>query len=254
MQTTSSAMIDDLLAVIGKHKSVFVGFYDDINELNDAQPNPPYGLQAIVIAPSEFYYHANGGRWEKFAPVGEVHPSYIGAYDSLADLRIAHPTPNDGDVAIINKQKFYIFASGAWDALIASTSGTESAQVTKNTADIGKLRTDTDTNAKNYKDNKRRINQINAVLALTRATLSNLDPRPIFEYYGPTIPTLPTKPQSAYLIDVYAMNQNGEINLPYFADTPIRPGAIFFLANNDTDNAITIRGSGGELISGANAI
>lgn len=254
MQTTSSAMIDDLIAVIGKHKSSFVGFYDEINELNDAQPNPPDGLQAIVLAPSEFYYHANGGRWEKFAPVGEVHPSYIGAYDSLADLRVAQPSPNDGDVAIIGKKKFYIFDSGTWDALISSTSGTESAQVTKNAADITKAKTDIAVNAKNYKDNKRRINQINAVLALTRATLSNLDPRPIFEYYGPTIPTLPNKPQSAYLLDVYALNQNEDLNLPYFADTPIRPGAMFFLANNDTNNAITLRPSGGETISGANAI
>lgn len=253
MQTTSSAMIDDLLTVIGKHKSNFVGFYDDLKALQDAIPNPADGLQAIVIGPSEFYYHVIGNAWTKFAPVGEVHPNYVGAYDTLQDLQTAVSTPNDGDMAIVGKQKFYIYAGTQWEALIVSTSGTESAQVTKNTADITTLKSTTATNAKNYKDNKRRINQINTVLALTRATLSNLDPRPVFEYRGANLPTLPTKPQSAYFIDVYAMSQDGRINLPYFSTTPIRDGAVFFLLNSDTNNAIRIYPQGNETISGGSS-
>lgn len=254
MQTTSSAMIDDLLAVIGKHKSNFVGFYDDISELQDAQPTPPEGLQAIVLIPSEFYYHATGGSWVKFAPVGEVHPSYIGAYDTLQDLQTAHPSPSDGDVAIIGKRRFYIYASGSWDALITSSSGTESAQVTKNAADISKLKTDTKKAGTQSKTNHDEILKLRTVLALTRATLQNIDPRPIFEYRGATIPTLPNKPQSAYFIDVYAMQQNGRIDLPYFPDAPVRAGTVFFLSNSDSNNTIRIYGQNSETISGATSL
>lgn len=254
MQTTSSAMIDDLLTVIGKHKSNFVGFYDDLKALQDAIPNPADGLQAIVIGPSEFYYHVIGNAWTKFAPVGEVHPSYVGAYDTIQDLQSAISTPNDGDMAIVGKQKFYIYAGTQWEALIVSTSGTDTAQVTKNTADITTLKSTTATNAQNYKDNKRRINKINTILTLTRATLANLDPRPVYEYQGAGVPTLPNKPHSAYFIDVFAMQQDGRIDLPYFADTPIRGGTVFFLSNSDSDNSIRVYPQGGESISSASSI
>lgn len=247
-------MIDDLLQIIGQNQSKFVGFYDDLKSLNDAIPKPAPGMQSIVLSPSESYYHVSAGLWVKFAPVGEVHPSYIGSYDTIDDLKIAQTKPNDGDVAIVGKQKFYVYDSPDWDPLIVSSSGTESAQVTKNAADITALKSTTATNTQNYKDNKRRINQINTVLTLTRATLANLDPRPVYEYQGADVPTLPNRPHSAYFIDVFAMQQNGRIDLPYFADTPIRGGTVFFLSNSDADNSIRVYPQGGETISSASSI
>lgn len=254
MQTTSSAMIDDLLAVIGKHKSNFVGFYDDLSELQDAQQTPPDDLQAIVLLPSEYYYHAAGGKWLKFAPVGEVHPSYVGAYDTIQDLQAARLKPGDGDVAIIAKKQFYIYAAGQWEALIKSSSGTESAQVTKNAADIVNLNKKIGENSNLIRINRETTLKINVIVATIRQLLSNLDPRPVFEYRGADLPTLPNRPQSAYFLDVYAMSQNGRFDLPYFADTPIRGGAVFYLSNNDADNSIRVYPQGGETISGSSNI
>lgn len=140
MQTTTSEMIADLSAVLNQKTSKFIGFYDQLTDLQDASATPADGLQAIVINPSEFYYHAIGGSWVRFAPVGEVHPTYVGAYDNTADLNTAYPNPSDGDISIIGKSHFYIYDSGRWDQLITPASGTETAQVTKNTADITALK------------------------------------------------------------------------------------------------------------------
>lgn len=233
MQTTSSAMIDDLLAVINKGQSKFIGFYDTLTDLNDAISAPTDGLQAIVINPSEFYYHATGGAWAKFAPVGEVHPSYVGAYATIQDLQSAQSAPNDGDIAIVGKQKFYIYASGSWDALIVSTSGTDTAQVTKNTADIA---------------------TINAAIADSIGKLKKLEFHDVFQYRGKTLPTLPDWPARGYFINVYALSKNEVFALPEMVGTEkIRKGAIFYLNNEDSNNSIRLTTKSGS-ISGASSV
>lgn len=233
MQTTSSAMIDDLLQVIGKSQSKFVGFYDTLKDLTDAISAPADDLQAIVINPSEFYYHASGGVWAKFAPVGEVHPSYVGAYATIQDLQAALSAPNDGDIAIIGKQKFYIYDSGNWDALITSASGTDTAQTTKNTADIA---------------------QIKSAMTATAKELKKLEFHDIFQYRGKLLPTLPAWPARGYFINVYALSNNEIFALPEVVGAEkTRKGTIFYLNNEDSNNSIRLTVATGK-INGSSSV
>ncbi|AUR85102.1 hypothetical protein NVP1068O_12 [Vibrio phage 1.068.O._10N.261.51.F8] len=95
----------------------FAGIYDDIQALNDAVPKPSEHMQAIVIQPSEYYYHVVGSSWQQLAPVGSFHPKYLGAYDTVIDLRVAEPTPDDDSLAIVGttSKTFYVYESGKWD-------------------------------------------------------------------------------------------------------------------------------------------
>lgn len=44
----------------------FVGIFDTLQALSDAIPKPADNMQAIVIQPSERYYHSVGGTWTTF--------------------------------------------------------------------------------------------------------------------------------------------------------------------------------------------
>lgn len=260
MQTTSAAMIDDLLKVISEYQSKFVGIYETLQDLKDAVGTPSPAMQAIVIEPSEFYYHVTGGKWTQFAPVGKIHPGYIGSYDNLPDLKSASPTPKDGDLAILGKNSFYVADGGAWLPVIigagkADNSKTiqNTADIAKNTADIGKIENRATLARTQSQKNQNNIAKMKTILTLTRATMSKLDPRPIFEFYASGMPKLPDAPQSAYFIDIYAITKTETLTLPYFPSSPVRDGAIFFLNNRDTDNQIRIASPDG-LISGAGTV
>ncbi|MGL5566373.1 MAG: hypothetical protein ACRDC4_11665 [Plesiomonas sp.] len=90
----------------------FVGIYNDMAELQDGIKRPDNNLQAIVLTPSEKYYHSVGGAWVELAPVGAFHPSYLGAYDSVADLNTAEPNAPINSLAIVAKVFWYKEASG----------------------------------------------------------------------------------------------------------------------------------------------
>ncbi|MGL5525351.1 MAG: hypothetical protein ACRDCY_16475 [Aeromonas veronii] len=115
-QTTLSTIST---ASIGNH---FVGIYQDLPSLQDAVKHPDNNYQAIVISPSEKYFHSVGGQWMELAPVGAIHPTYIGAYDTVQDLQAASPSAADQSVAIIGTQAraFYIKLQGIWNAITGS--------------------------------------------------------------------------------------------------------------------------------------
>lgn len=115
-QTTLSTIST---ASIGNH---FVGIYQDLPSLQDAVKNPDNNYQAIVISPSEKYFHSVGGQWMELAPVGAIHPTYIGAYDTVHDLQAASPSAADQSVAIVGTQAraFYIKLQGIWNAITGS--------------------------------------------------------------------------------------------------------------------------------------
>ncbi|MGL5526785.1 MAG: hypothetical protein ACRDCI_00125 [Plesiomonas shigelloides] len=115
-QTTLSTIST---ASIGNH---FVGIYQDLPSLQDAVKHPDNNYQAIVISPSEKYFHSIGGQWMELAPVGAIHPTYIGAYDTVHDLQAASPSAADQSVAIIGTQAraFYIKLQGVWNAITGS--------------------------------------------------------------------------------------------------------------------------------------
>ncbi|MGL5728006.1 MAG: hypothetical protein ACRCYD_09175, partial [Plesiomonas sp.] len=115
-QTTLSTIST---ASIGNH---FVGIYQDLPSLQDAVKHPDNNYQAIVISPSEKYFHSVGGQWLELAPVGAIHPTYIGAYDTVQDLQAASPSAADQSVAIIGTQarSFYIKLQGIWNAITGS--------------------------------------------------------------------------------------------------------------------------------------
>lgn len=143
MQKTSSGMIEDVEATkilqdqvnsyvkslsnlidkVNKMSALsslkFSGIYDQLTDLTDAIPKPTPDLQAIVLNPSEKYFHVVNGKWVELAPVGDIHTGYVGVYDSLADLKIAVPSPADNALAIVGTttKLFYIFKDSAWNEL-----------------------------------------------------------------------------------------------------------------------------------------
>ncbi|MGL5280618.1 MAG: hypothetical protein ACRC8W_02550, partial [Plesiomonas shigelloides] len=112
------------LSAISTHSvgNYFVGIYQDLAALQDAVKAPGNNYQAIVISPSEKYFHSVGGQWLELAPVGAIHPTYIGAYDTVQDLQAASPSAADQSVAIIGTQAraFYIKLQGIWNAITGS--------------------------------------------------------------------------------------------------------------------------------------
>ncbi|CAM0042231.1 hypothetical protein VPHK394_0012 [Vibrio phage K394] len=103
----------DMPVTIGAH---FVGFYPDLKSLQDAIAAPGNNYQAIVLSPSEEYYHGVGGSWVELAPVGSIHPQYLGVYDTVQDLQTANPSPSEEDLAIVGTSdpEFYYYANTAW--------------------------------------------------------------------------------------------------------------------------------------------
>lgn len=99
----------------------FAGIYTDLQALEDAVPSPHATMQAIVLNPSEKYYHVVANQWVELAPVGNIHTGYVGNYDSLGDLRTAVTSPPDKALAIvgssINTKEFYVFTEGKWEVL-----------------------------------------------------------------------------------------------------------------------------------------
>ncbi|MGL5726601.1 MAG: hypothetical protein ACRCYD_01945, partial [Plesiomonas sp.] len=112
------------LSAISTHSvgNYFVGIYQDLAALQDAVKAPGNNYQAIVISPSEKYFHSVGGQWLELAPVGAIHPTYIGAYDTVQDLQAASPSAADQSVAIVGTQAraFYIKLQGIWNAISGS--------------------------------------------------------------------------------------------------------------------------------------
>lgn len=97
----------------------FAGIYNTLQDLQDAISKPTDNMQAIVISPSEKYYYAKGTAWIEFAPVGAIHPKYLGVYDTVHDLTINNPTPEDNSLAIVgvSDKSFYIYSGGRWDSV-----------------------------------------------------------------------------------------------------------------------------------------
>lgn len=97
----------------------FAGIYNTLDDLKDAVASPTGNMQAIVISPSEKYYHGVGGAWVELAPVGSFHPNYLGAYDSVADLKLANPNPPKDALAIVGTtdKVFFLFSSNKWEQL-----------------------------------------------------------------------------------------------------------------------------------------
>lgn len=97
----------------------FAGIYDDLQSLQDAIPSPSENMQAIVIQPSEKYYHGVGGAWVELAPVGAFHSKYLGVYDTVQDLQAANPSPVTDSLAIVgtSAKTFYLYDGSKWDQL-----------------------------------------------------------------------------------------------------------------------------------------
>lgn len=110
----------------------FSGIYDTLQDLKDAIPSPTSTQQAIVIKPSEKYYHGVGGSWVELAPVGAFHPNYLGAYDTVQDLQAAEPTPADDSLAIVGTtaKSFYFYDGSKWDQLTHTDLPSLDARVT----------------------------------------------------------------------------------------------------------------------------
>lgn len=253
MQTTSSAMIDDLLKVISEYQSKFVGIYETLKDLTDAVGTPSPAMQAIVIEPSEFYYHVIGGKWAQFAPVGKVHPNYVGSYDNLPDLKVASPAPKDGDLAILGKSSFYVADGGSWVSVIIGAGKADNAKVVQNSADIATLKATSTKNTADIASNKSLAIKARTAALLVQAVIKKLDPHDVFQYRGATLPTLPDWPASGYFINVYAMQTDGTIKLPTLQKHGIRKGSIFFLSNEDKNNSIKVTSDEGT-IGGATAL
>lgn len=110
----------------------FAGIYDTVKDLQDAIQNPSSNTQAIVINPSEDYYHVVNGKWAVFAPVGSVHPTYVGAYDTVQDLGVALPNALLGSLAIVGTaaKVFYSKESQGWIEI----KGTDSVSISNRVA------------------------------------------------------------------------------------------------------------------------
>ncbi len=129
--TDLQTQVKALIAKVANIKIDFAGIHQTEKELTDAVPNPAPDQQAIVLQPSEYYYHVVGGKWVQLAPVGDIHPGYIGAYDNLADLKLANPNPKENSLAIIGGNDFYYFTGGKWVALTHDDVTALNARVTK---------------------------------------------------------------------------------------------------------------------------
>lgn len=114
----------------------FSGIYDDLQALKDAIPSPTDNQQAIALKPSEKYYHGVGGSWVELAPVGSFHPNYLGAYDTVDDLKAAEPSPSDDSLAIVGTtaKSFYIYTSGDWSQVTHTDLPSIDARLTDNEA------------------------------------------------------------------------------------------------------------------------
>lgn len=122
----------------------FAGIYDDLKSLTDAIPKPTDNMQAIVIAPSEKYYHVVANQWVELAPVGSVHSGYVGAYDTVQDLETANPSPSDASLAIVGTvdRSFYIYASGSWTQVVHTDLPSLKADLTDLQAKVSKAQSD----------------------------------------------------------------------------------------------------------------
>lgn len=116
----------------------FSGIYDDLQSLKDAIPSPTENMQAIVISTSEKYYHGVGGSWVELAPVSAFHPKYLGVYDTIDDLKLAEPSPQEDSLAIIGTtaKSFYLFESGLWAEVSHTDLPSLDARVADNTKRI----------------------------------------------------------------------------------------------------------------------
>lgn len=97
----------------------FLGIYHDLASLQAAVRNPKDNYQAIILSPDEEYYHVVAGQWVELAPVVNVHPSYIGAFDTEAALNSAGGSAQNGSLAIVgtDDHAFYVKKAGAWTAI-----------------------------------------------------------------------------------------------------------------------------------------
>lgn len=122
----------------------FAGIYDDLQGLKDAIASPTDNMQAIVIKPSEKYYHSVGNQWVELAPVGSVHPGYLGAYDTVNDLKLANPSPVDRSLAIVGTvaKTFYIYESGSWTQVVHTDLPSIKADLTDLQAKVLKAQND----------------------------------------------------------------------------------------------------------------
>lgn len=122
----------------------FAGIYDDLQALQDAIPKPTENMQAIVISPSEKYFHGVGGSWNELAPVGAMHPTYLGVYDSVSDLESANPSPATESMAIVGTtaKSFYLYDGSKWEALKHTDLPALDARLTDAEAKISKAQSD----------------------------------------------------------------------------------------------------------------
>lgn len=125
---------------VGNH---FVGIYQDLQSLTDGIATPTDNMQAIVLTPSEKYYHGVGGSWVELAPVSAFHPNYLGAYDTLQDLNTAEPTPSTDSLAIVG-QTFYIYQNSKWGLVTHTDLPALTARVNTAEQHINTLKVDTD--------------------------------------------------------------------------------------------------------------
>ncbi|AUS01874.1 coil containing protein [Vibrio phage 2.044.O._10N.261.51.B8] len=122
----------------------FSGIYDTLQDLTDAIASPTDHQQAIVLKPSEKYYHGVGNAWVALAPVGSFHPNYLGAYDTVVDLRVAEPLPVDDSLAIVGTtaKSFYIYDGSKWDQVTHTDLPSLDARVTDAESKISKAQND----------------------------------------------------------------------------------------------------------------
>lgn len=119
----------------------FVGIYTTLQDLKDAISAPANNYQAIVISPSEKYYHGVGNAWVELAPVGSIHPNYLGVYDTVDDLKAAQPNAKEKDIAIVGtlNKVFYIKGVSDWESI----KGTDLPALTGRVASLETLTQDT---------------------------------------------------------------------------------------------------------------
>lgn len=211
----------------------FSGIYDDLQALKDAIPSPTDNQQAIALKPSEKYYHGVGGSWLELAPVGSFHPNYLGAYDTVDDLKAAEPSPSDDSLAIVGTtaKSFYIYTSGDWsqvthtdlpsiDARLTDLEPKVASNINRLGVAEGHLQTLQSDMQKNVKD---------------IAELSHVGKT--FVFNGNSQPVWDTEAHGNHILTFRAMDQTLQLTPPaYQGGNP--DGMIITIFNDDTDNAI----------------
>jgi len=119
----------------------FLGVYGDLEALEADYPDPIAHLQAIVLNPTEHYYHVVDGSWDIYDTVGNVHDKYLGVFDDPADL----PTENvlNNSMALVAGEEYdiRIFFNGTWDFWEFGNVTDLTQRVEANETDIGFIQT-----------------------------------------------------------------------------------------------------------------